>query len=353
MSTPTLDLEVLEREVTPEKPGAAADALPDWQAIFQSAAVPASELQTLEIPPRERLLGNWFLAGDLGFLYGPRGLGKTWLGMHFARALAEVTRAGPWTAFKPRRVLYVDGEMGLDLTKQRDMALASQPCDNLLYLHHQLLFERTGKVLNLTGPLVQHGLAAYALNRGVSVVFLDNLSCLFSGMAENDADAWELVLPWLLQLRRHGIAVVVIAHAGRNGLMRGTSRREDSAAWIIALSELLDAGNPATGARFVSRHVKNRNATEADCPPLEWRFDRDGTDRVRITHRPADSGEIFLGWVADGLDTATALAEEMNISKGQVSKLARRLMHQGRLKKLGRRYVLAAPAEAARNPYPD
>jgi hypothetical protein len=352
VSTTTLNLDELEREVAPEKKPT-TDTLPDWQIILQSAAVTAGELQTLVIPPREALLARWFLAGDLGFLFGPRGLGKTWLAMFFAHAIAEGGPAGPWTAPKPRRVLYVDGEMGLDLTKQRDTALTKLASDNLLYLHHQLLFERTGKVLNLTGTLIQDGLLRYALANQVEVVFLDNLSCLFTGMKENDADAWELVLPWLLQLRRNGIAVVVVAHAGRNGLMRGTSRREDSAAWIIGLSELQDAGNPADGARFVSRFLKNRNATETDCPPLEWRFDRDGDNHVNITHRLADSAEILLSWVGDGLDTATALADEMNVSKGQISKLAKRLIAQGRLRKSGRSYAVADGGTAARKPYPD
>jgi len=32
---------------------------------------------------------------------------------------------------------------------------------------------------------------------------------------------------WLLVLRRRGISVMVIHHAGKSGLQRGTSRRED------------------------------------------------------------------------------------------------------------------------------
>ena len=35
-------------------------------------------------------------------------------------------------------------------------------------------------------------------------------------MRENDADDWEAVLPWLLTLRRKGIAVCIIHHSGRS-----------------------------------------------------------------------------------------------------------------------------------------
>ena len=76
------------------------------------------------------------------------------------------------------------------------------------------------------------------LKDGDKVVFLDNLSCLFSGVKENDADAWEVVLPWFLTLRRHRISVVVVHHSGRNKEMRGTSRREDAAFWVIRLDEI-------------------------------------------------------------------------------------------------------------------
>ena len=172
-------------------------------------------------------------------------------------------------------------------------------------------------------------------------LILDNLSCLFTGIKENDADAWELVLPWLLDLRRNRIAVVFIAHAGRNGFMRGTSRREDAAFWIIQLAEAKDAGEIQDGAKFVARFVKNRNATEADCPPLEWHFDwPKGETRARVNWKKLSTGQIFRQLIEDGVTGATEIAEEMDISKGQVSKLAKRAMTEGWLKKHGRDYAL-------------
>ena len=34
------------------------------------------------------------------------------------------------------------------------------------------------------------------------------------------------------------VTVIIVHHAGRSGLMRGTSKREDSAAWIIKVEQI-------------------------------------------------------------------------------------------------------------------
>jgi putative DNA primase/helicase len=320
-------------------------APPDWDAILSAATFTGSELNTLERTPRESILGTWFLASDLGFIFAPRGIGKTWLAMLLAHAIATGTKAGPWGASKPRRVLYVDGEMALDLTQQRYRALCQPPSENLIFLHHEMMFERTGKVLNLTSLRVQESLLQHAVANKIEVIFLDNLSCLFSGVKENDADAWELILPWLLQLRRRGIAVVFIAHAGRNGLMRGTSRREDAAAWILSLSEPPEATATGAGARFVARFTKCRNCPSEDAPTMEWHFRREGVDGVSVHFKLADQLVILRGWIEEGLDSCGDLAAEMNVSKGTISKLARRGVKAGWLAIANRRYVLDTPPD--------
>ena len=317
------------------------DLKTEWLEHLDKAICSSSGLAQLKVPPREKILGEWFKEADLGFIYGARGLGKTWLALFLARKIAEGGQLAHWPVHTPCRVLYVDGEMALDEIRKRDVALTGKATDGMFFVQHEALFHLAGKVLNLTNPSLQTAILEKCLHQQMKVLILDNLSCLFAGMKENDADAWEQVLPWLLELRRNRIAVIFIAHAGRNGFMRGTSRREDAAFWIINLSEAKDASEVQTGAAFVARFVKNRNATETDCPPLEWHFNLpQGETVARVSWKKMSTAQNFRQWIEDGVISASDIAEEMGISKGQVSKLAKRGIAEGWLKKEGRDYAL-------------
>ena len=322
----------------------------EWLQSFNKATSPASGLAGISVPPCQPIVGKWFKQGDLGFVCGPRGLGKTWLAMLLARKCAEGASLGglaEWQIHGRRRVLYVDGEMSMDGIRERDGALSACAAPGMFYLQHEALFHLTGKVLNLAEPDAQGALLEKCLQDSIEILVLDNLSCLFSGMRENDADAWEQVLPWLLDLRRHRIAVIFVAHSGRNGLMRGTSRREDAAFWIINLSELKDVAEDHRGARFVARFVKNRNASDADCPALEWHFVRQPNDpKAHVTWKKISVPEQFRKCIEDGFDTASSIAEVMGVSRGLVSRYANRAIKLGWLKRKDRNYVLASKDKA-------
>ena len=59
------------------------------------------------------------------------------------------------------------------------------------------------------------------------LVVFDNISTLFGAGPENEAEAWGPAQDLLLGLRRRGVAVLLVHHAGKSGAQRGTSRRED------------------------------------------------------------------------------------------------------------------------------
>jgi putative DNA primase/helicase len=190
---------------------------------------------------------------------------------------------------------------------------------------------------------VQAAITRLCIEKGIKVLILDNLSCLFSGMKENDADAWESVLPWLLELRRNRIGVVIVAHSGRNGNMRGTSRREDAAFFVIRLDEVADKGATLKeGAKFIARFTKDRNS-QTEQPAIEWTFQTGVDGKTTITTKEADGMAVLIEWVRDGLTSATDIGKEMGLSTGQVSKMAKKAIDAGRLKKdeRGRGYALA------------
>ena len=74
-------------------------------------SVSIAELLEREIKPREMLLAPILPEQGLAMLYAYRGIGKTFIALGIAAAVASGSRFLRWTAPRPRRVLYLDGEL--------------------------------------------------------------------------------------------------------------------------------------------------------------------------------------------------------------------------------------------------
>ena len=260
----------IQANIVPIEAGSDEDEKRDssWLEAIDDSVVTSTELASLQLQQRELLLGDWFREGDLGVIYAFRGVGKTWFALLIAKALSEGGRVGDWQAQKRTKVLYIDGEMPADLMRSRDAGLG-RAGGEVEFLNHEILFDRTNKVLNITLPEIQQAITERCIRDGIKVVILDNLSTLASGMKENDSFEWEQVNNWLLQFRRHKIAVILVHHAGRNGEARGTSKREDAAFWVIALDDAKKHSDDKRGARFISRFTKPSRNTQEDVPAYE------------------------------------------------------------------------------------
>jgi hypothetical protein len=121
---------------------------------YDAAIRTSKQLQSAEIKPRNKILGDWLREGDLGFIYGLRGAGKSWLVDAIATRVSTGTDLDSWQSHGALPVLYVDGEMPEDLTRDRICGLA-ETNDNLQVLHHEHLFDVAGLCMNLTDPLTQ------------------------------------------------------------------------------------------------------------------------------------------------------------------------------------------------------
>jgi hypothetical protein len=328
--------EDIQRLETLDAKLAGSDKLID---VFSKATVSFPELVKLEIPPRRKIVGDWLCEADYGIVFAPRGVGKTWISLGLATAISGKESFGPWKIEDRPKILYIDGEMPVELIRQRAEGMGGGD-DGLLILNHQLLFNQTQQEMNLALSDQQRAITQLCLREGVQLLILDNLSCLVYGIEENKNYAWEPMKQWFLMCRRHGIAVILVHHAGRNGELRGGSKREDDTSWIISLEEAGDESSSKQGASFISRFTKPpRNVPKGE-PSIAWSFTTGEDGVVSITTNEPDKLEILLQWVRDGLTSTTDIAREMKVGTGTISKWATKLIGEGLLKKNGREYAL-------------
>ena len=95
---------------------------------------------------------------------------------------------------------------------------------------------------------------------------------------------------WLLRLRRKGVAVLLVHHAGVNGRQRGTSRREDALDTVIALRRPADY-SAEQGARFEIHIEKARTLVGEGALPFEARAEPFATE----------NGTGGVSWLAQDL----------------------------------------------------
>lgn len=293
--------------------------------------VHAKELEAMQLPPRLHLLDQWLCEGDLGFIFAPRGVGKTWLGMSLPAAISKGAGLGHWTAGKqPIRVLYVDGEMPLELSQNRSRGMKVSEGD-VTYLHHELIFGHLNTCLNIGLPDHREAITQLLVEKGFRLLVLDNLSSLASGVAENKGDDYEPIAQWLLELRRRKITVIVIHHAGRNGSMRGHSKREDACSWIIELRDAKSDNEP--GAKFVTHFAKCSRNTGDPMPDLLWHFTTSESGDVAIHCETAQASEYeeFIQHVVNGTEKQSIIVQLMGKPKSTISKWTDKALNEGRI----------------------
>ncbi len=304
------------------------------QPVAALKSIGFDEFLAINMPPREMLLGPILPERSLAMLYASRGIGKTLLALSIGLAVASGTPLLRWCAPRQRRVLYVDGEMPLVSLQERLRAISAGlgaiiPNDGF----RVLAADNTENGLSIGSEEGQR--AIDRLLSGVDLVIFDNLSTLCTNGSESASDAWVPMQSWLLKLRRQGIAVLLVHHAGTNGRQRGTSRREDALDTVIALRRP-DDYSPEQGARFDVHFEKLRNRVDGDAAvPFEARLgaiSADENDGVRwwdCDLRPPvlkQAAELFQ----DGL-SVREVATTLRISKTEAGRLRLRASDAGML----------------------
>jgi DnaB-like helicase N terminal domain/AAA domain len=290
--------------------------------------VTGDELLLAEFKPREMLLDPILSTQSLAMIYSKRGTGKTFFGLAMAHAIATGGKFLNWIAPKPRRVLFVDGELpGVTLqtrlaaivkcSEQNPYSLGT--LENLRFITPDVL---AGPIPDLATREGQ--VQIEALLEGTELLILDNLSALCRCGKENEGEAWLPMQEWALRLRQQGVSVLFKHHAGKSGAQRGTSRREDVLDLVIVLRHPSDYSQHE-GLRCEVHFEKCRALLGESAKPFEIHLETDPTGALVWTTRTVENAietraaELF----ADGLSVRD-VAEELSISKSKAHRLKTR-----------------------------
>jgi len=311
---------------SPAKPVEASNAVVPIRTPLQALGI--NDFLNLDIPPREMLLDPILPERSLAMLYAPRGLGKSWLALSIGVTIASGQPLLRWIAPRQRNVLYVDGEMPLVSLQERLKAISAGFGGDIPNDAFRILAaDQVEGGINLSSGDGQRSLDQ--LLKDIDLVILDNLSTLATTTSESASDAWVPIQNWLLKLRRRGVSVLLVHHAGTNGRQRGTSRREDALDTVIALRRPEDY-SPEQGARFEIHFEKLRNRVDGvGAIPFEARVESVGTG---ISWSLSDLKPPLLLQAAelfgDGL-TVRDVASALHISKSEAGRLRLRALAEG------------------------
>lgn len=194
-----------------------------------------SDFLGLNIPPQENILAPVIKTQSLSMLFAKRGVGKTHIALGIAYAIASGGEFLKWEAPKPRRVVYLDGEMPACAMQERLTEIVKNSETKAAPDYFTLL----------TPDMQEMGMPDISTKEGQNeiepfiqdseIIIVDNISTLARTGKENEAEGWLPVQGWALDMRSRGKSVLFVHHAGKGGQQRGTSRREDVLDLVLEL----------------------------------------------------------------------------------------------------------------------
>lgn len=227
----------------------------------------------------ELFLGKWLFAGSLAMVYAQAGIGKTFFSMALAYAVAAGnTNFLGWWSKKPKRVLYVDSEMGYRLLRERLIKIIESnerdaDKDSIKFISYEDCERQT--IWNLADEHDQKKYTEAA--EDFDLIIIDNLSgCARSIGRETEFQSWPRVQDWLLKMRRAGKCVLLLHHAsktapGEKVMQRGPSMRVDALDFVVALNKPREH-KPEEGLRFTLEFEKCRHYIGAESKKIDVRL---------------------------------------------------------------------------------
>ncbi len=294
-------------------------------------AVPLGQMLKMEFTPDIQLLGQLIFAKTIGMVAGPRGGGKSLLGMLMAYAIAGGKELKPWGDGSGMPVAYLDGEMRaigfqsrlrLLHARNKDPKSIRKVQQNLHIISRDFAKDVIGSIDQVEG---QRRIDALIPDE-VKLIVINNLSAWTSGGRE-DGGSWATIKSWLIEKRLQGKSVLLVHHTGKNGKQRGSSAHEDLLDYSILLSPMASNGEEQD-TRFTVEHTKLRD----HLPHLKQRYEfaiytKDNMlffDVVPAGIRISEHAQEMLEMHIKNIPMSE-IAEKFKVNKSTVSRTIQRL----------------------------
>jgi hypothetical protein len=272
----------------------------------------------MELPPRDNILAPWLPRQGLAMIHSKRGIGKTFVALNIAYAVACGSTFLRWQVLQSRGVLFIDGEMPCNVIQERLAQIVQanelEPQKPLHLMSPDLQDRGMPDLSTIEGQKAVNGY----LSQDIELVILDNISTLSRSGKENEAQSWLPLQEWALRLRAQGKSVLFIHHSGKTGLQRGTSKREDILDTVISLRHTVDY-EPMQGACFEIHFEKSRGIYGADVEPFEARLEG---GLWTMKDLKTSSLEKVISLTKDGY-SQKEIADKIGKTKGYISKLVK------------------------------
>ena len=136
---------------------------------------------------------------------------------------------------------------------------------------------------------------------------------------------------WLLNLRRKGISVLFVHHAGKGGNQRGTSKKEDILDTVIVLRKPNDY-DQKEGARFEVHYEKARGFYGEEAKSFQaWLKGEQGKMTWQVQEMEDLQLNNLIDLYKDGMKQRE-IAQELGLGLGTVNRWVKRAKEEGKVK---------------------
>src|SRR6185369_3886968 len=223
------------------------DGVLEFPFDIEKSIVPVTLNQLINTAPQpiEFVLFPWLPLQGIAFIYAATGVGKTLFALNATYAISCGGQFLKYKCPKPRKVLYVDGEMAYQQIHSRMTQISAT--SNKIYFPENFLLLTPDKILPHRIPQIDTPEGQEIYKKliefyNIDVIVFDNLSVL-SSIDENKSNEWKVVQDWLLYLRSIGKTIIVVHHAGKEKTgYRGSSKMLDCADSAISLQAITNDG---------------------------------------------------------------------------------------------------------------